>query len=86
MLTLILTAIDYDEVTIRMTFDSELGQELIKLQSSSKNKSLDPSTVKEIIATSEDTRVAVRLSELSYQIIDRNQVENQSRQIRKCNS
>lgn len=80
-LQLILTAIDYDEDTIRMTFDSELGQELIKLQSSSKNKSLDPSTVKEIIATSEDTRVAVRLSELSYQIIDQNQVENQSRQI-----
>ena len=80
-LQLILTALDYDEYTT-MTFNSELGQELLSLQSSSKTKILDPSILKDIIVNAEDVRVATRLSELSYQIFDKKQLNEQSNQIK----
>ena len=79
-LQLILTAVDYDEYTA-MTFNSELGQELLSLQSDSKTKILDPSTLKDIIVATEDVRVASRLSELSYQIFDKKKLNEKSDQI-----
>ena len=81
-LQLILTAMDYDAYVTTRTFNSELGQELLKLQMNSKNKSLDPSIIKEIIVCSEDTRIATRLSEISYEIIDQNRLAEQSMQIK----
>ena len=44
--------------------------------------SLNPPIIKDIIVTSEDTRIATRLSELSYQIINQHYLTQQSRQIR----
>jgi hypothetical protein len=81
-LQLILTAMDYDEYTSSSTFNSELGKELLRLQNLSGNSTLDPTTVKDLIVTSEDTQIATRLSEISYRVIDPNYLENQSRQIR----
>ena len=81
-LQLILTAIDYEELTITRIFSSELGQELLKLHFKSGKEPLDPTIIKDIIVTSEDTRIATRLSELSYEIIDRRHLEEQSMQIR----
>ena len=81
-LQLILTAIDYDEFTITRIFSSELGRELLKLHFKSGKEPLDPSIIKDIIVTSEDTRIAMRLSELSYEIINQRHFEEQSMQIR----
>ena len=61
-LQLVLTALDYDEPSA-MILNSELGKELLMLQSNSKSKILDPTTLKDIIVTAEDIRVATRLSE-----------------------
>ena len=80
-LQLILTALDYDEYSA-MSLNSELGKELLALQSISKSEVLDPSILKEIIVMAEDVRVATRLSELSYQIFDREQLINQSNMIK----
>ena len=81
-LQLILTAIDYDRFTAKLTLNSELGKELLKLDSMSGNEVLDPTIVKDIIVTAEDTRIASRLSELSYQIINQSLVEEQSKRIK----
>ena len=79
-LQLILTAMDYEEYSA-MIFNSELGQELLKLQSKSKSEILDPSFLKDILITAEDIRVATRLSEISYQIFDKQQIGGHSNQI-----
>ena len=73
---------DYDEYTTSRTFTSELGQELLKLRTQTEDMSLNPPIIKDIIGTSEDTRIATRLSELSYQIINQHYLTQQSRQIR----
>jgi hypothetical protein len=59
----------YDEYTTSRTFTSELGQKLLKLRTQTEDMSLNPSIIKDIIVTSEDTIIASRLSELSYQIL-----------------
>ena len=81
-LQLILIAIDYNKNTAERKLTSELGMELIKLRSKSGDETLDPVFVKDIIVTSEDTRIAMRLSDLSYAIIDQNLLEEQSTRIR----
>ena len=75
-LQLLLVAMDYSE---NVFFDSELGLELVRLQSSKENLSLDPSNVKDIIASTEDIRVASRISRLLAASDDRNLIEEQSR-------
>ena len=80
-LQLILTAMDYDEFSA-MILDSELGQELLTLHRNSKTKILDPSFIKDIIVTAEDVRVATRLSEISYQLLDNQQLSDRSSQIK----
>ena len=79
-LQLILTAMDYDEDTL--LFNSELGKELLELHSNTKSESLNPTNVKDILVSTEDIRIATRLSELSSEIADQIQLEEQSRQIR----
>ena len=81
-LQLILTAISFDEYTARNSFTSELGRELLTLFSMSGKESLDPSRLKELIISSEDTRIATRLSEISYQVINQSLMEEQSAQVR----
>ena len=80
-LQLILTAMEDDEYVLKSIFNSELGQELLRLQSCSKNQLLDPTLFKDIIVTAEDVRIATRLSELSYAILDKKLLTAQSRQI-----
>ena len=79
---LILTAMSFDEYTTKHSFTSELGRELLRLFSMSGKESLDPSQLKEIIIATEDTRIASRLSEISYQVINQSLMEEQSAQIR----
>ena len=45
-------------------FDSDLGLELLRLQSIKHTLSLDPSNVKDIVILTEDTRIASRMSRL----------------------
>ena len=80
-LQLVLTALEYDEYT-QQGFNSELGKELLTLQSKAKTDTLDPTNVKDIVVAAEDVRVATRLSDLSYQIINKDELEEQSNRIR----
>ena len=59
-------------------FNSELGLELQRLQLNLFGGSLDPTIVKDIIVTCEDTRIATRLSELQSEIFDPAELERQS--------
>ena len=72
-LQLVLTAMD-NFITPGSSI-SELGTELLRLQSSEPNIPLDPSIVKHIIVTAEDTRIAMRLSDLSTDKLDQDQLE-----------
>ena len=65
---LILTAIDHHGS--QDIFKSELGIELVRLQQSEQDTSLDSTDVKFILVTSEDTRIATRMSELANEIDD----------------
>ena len=78
-LQLILSAFDHSLSTAN--FSSELGKELLFLHSSDQTKSLDPTTVKYIVVTAEDTRIATRLSELTAETDDQDQLASQSRAI-----
>ena len=74
-LQLLLTAIDHSEESL--SFSSELGNELKRLQMNNDNI-LNPTTVKNIIVTAEDTRIATRLSEITSEIDDQIELENQA--------
>ena len=77
-LQMVLAAIDHSNPPIHFT--SELGMELLKLQNSKEN-TLDPTTAKDIIVTTENTRIAIQLSELQNDIVDKEQLEGRSRLI-----
>ena len=77
-LQMVLAAIDHSNPPIHFT--SELGIELLKLQNSKEN-TLDPTTAKDIIVTTENTRIAIQLSELQNDIVDKEQLEGRSRLI-----
>ena len=76
-LQLMLTAIDQN--SNNNIFNSELGVELKRLQAN--QSSLDPSIVKDIIVTCEDTRIATRLSEIQAEIFHEDELERKSRLI-----
>ena len=78
-LQLILTAMDHSIST--QSFTSELGEELLQLQHGDQNTSLDPTNIKDIVVTAEDTRIATRLSELSTEIHDQRQLDERTRAI-----
>ena len=59
--------------------NSELGLELMRLQTYDGNLSLDPSNLKDIIVSTEDTRVASRLSRLLATNNDANIIAEHSR-------
>ena len=63
-----------DQAGNGVLFNSELGTEILMLQSNKKNLSLDPTNVKQIIVSSEDTRIALRLSEIESVIQDQEQL------------
>ena len=81
-LQLVLTAMDYNKFLVKQSLTSELGLELMRLHTISGKMPLDPSIIKDIIVAAEDTRVATRLSEISYEIINKSLLEEQSERIR----
>ena len=76
-LQLLLSGIDHTEIA--SSFSSELGNELLRLKINREGNILDPTTIKNIIVTTEDTRIATRLSEITSEINDPVQLENQTR-------
>ena len=79
-LQLILAALDHKEPSFDIS--SELEYELIALKINEEGGSLIPTNVKNIIVTAEDTRIATRISELSAEIDDQIQLQNQIRQVK----
>ena len=80
-LQLILTGIEHADSLVQ--FESELGEELKRLlKASNTNISLDPITVKNIIVAAEDTRIALRLSELEASIENEAELEHQIEVVR----
>ena len=71
---------DYSESPSSLT--SELGEELLRLQLCKENIALDPSNIKNIIVTTEDTRIATRLSEIQTEVLDQIQVDNRTNAIK----
>ena len=76
---LILAALDYKGSNTNFT--SELGIELLRLQSSDSNSSLNSTNVKLILVSSEDIRIATRLSELPMQINDSTLLEKRTQDV-----
>ena len=67
-LQLVLSAIDnFRDLTI---LTSELGQELLQLKNDEEGRPLDPTNVKEVLASTEDTRITLRISEIEADISD----------------
>ena len=64
--------------TTTPVFDSDLGIELNQLQARTNSEPLDPTSIKNIIVTAEDTRVASRLSELAIEISDKDELERRT--------
>ena len=80
-LQLILTALDHFESPI--LFNSELGEELMRLRNSDHNVSLDPTMAKNIIVEAEDTRIALRISEIEKEVPDEVQQQHQIEGVRR---
>ena len=76
-LQLMLTAIDHNQECFDLS--SEFGQELQRLWINVEKKTLDPTTVKNIIVAAEDIRISTMLSELYNTIDDQLQLENRVR-------
>ena len=73
---LLLTAVDH--ANFNFEFYSELGIELLNIKS---NTSIDPRNIKDIIAFAEDTRIALRKSEIMSQITEKSEQERQLRKV-----
>ena len=78
-LQLILTA--FDHIFDELHLSSELGEELLKIQNIQANKCIDPTNVKNIIVCAEDTRIALRKSELMSQIKEEQELSRQLRNV-----
>ena len=63
-----------DQNSVGHLFNSELGLELERLRLNCSEGSIDPSFVKDIIVTCEDTRIATRISELQFLGIDQEEI------------
>ena len=63
--------------------DSELGIELKRLGSNERERCLDPTIVKNIIVATEDTRIALRLSELESEYEDQIELQHQVELVNK---
>ena len=74
-LQLVLTAFDHSSVPISL--NSELGNELQRLLISEIETSLDPTIVKDILVSTEETRVSLRISELEAEIENQIELEHQ---------
>ena len=79
-LQLLLTGLDHTDSAL--SFTSELGNELLKLKYQN-DKSLDPTTTKNIIVATEDMRIASRLSELAAEIDEPVELERRTVAVKK---
>ena len=77
-LQLLLTALDHSRH--KPELHSELGTELLKIQNL-KKQSYDPTPVKNILVSAEDTRIAVRESEIMHIGLEKHEVERQIRNL-----
>ena len=68
-LHLVLVDLDYDETFNDRLITSYLGRVLWKLQSAN-NHSINHFVVKELLVDAEDARIATKLSEMSFRIVD----------------
>ena len=75
-LQLVLTILDYQQVTLA-DLTSELGTELLNLLTRTGQDSLDPTKVKDILKITEDTRIALKLSEIDSTITDEEELSRQ---------
>ena len=80
-LQLMLTALDQCESPTLL--NSELGEELMRLRNSDQDISLDPTTAKNIIVAAEDTRIAIRISEIEKEVNDEAQRQRQIENVRR---
>ena len=78
-LQMMLALIDHSNPQVELV--SELGRELMRLKQDLNAKVLDPSVVKDIIVTTENTRIAKEMSEIELEIADKQQLANRSKQI-----
>ena len=81
-LQLVLVGLDYDEAANERTLTSALGRELLKMKNY-EYLSIDPTVVKDIIVTAENTRIAQRLSEVGLAVINERQKEKEMEQVRQ---
>ena len=65
-----------------LVLNSELGLELMRLHANTDDCSLDPTNIKDIIVTCEDTRIATRLSEIQSEGLHPIELERRSTIIR----
>ena len=79
-LQLLLLALDYDETANECTLTSELGRLLLNLNQS-KNDTLDPTLVKNMIVEAEELRITARLSELSNRNLGDLEMQRESEKI-----
>ena len=80
-LQLILAAMDFQVHVAKSSFTSELGLELLNLLSKSNEESLNPTNAKNIITLAEDTNIAMQLSEIGQEVVDKNRLKNRTQQI-----
>ena len=73
-LQLLLTAFDHS--SSHVSLNSELGNELKRLQIDESARSLDPTTVKNILVSTEDTRILLKISELELEIDDQIELQH----------
>ena len=77
-LQLVLTALDSMKNPLQL--NSELGKELNQMQSI-RNESIDPTFAKNLLVLAEDTRIAVRKSEIMNQGLQKEEIERQLRNV-----
>ena len=68
-LQLILTGLDYDEDMVESMYSSNLGKLLLKIRSET-DRSINPMAIKDILLAAEEKRIACRLSDIGYEIIE----------------
>ena len=78
-LQLIFSAFDHEEQVLQ--FSSELGEELLRFHQFTSVMGIDPTSIKDIIVYTEDMRIATRKSELMNATQNRQDLENQLRNI-----
>ena len=81
-LQLIISALDHADLSSD-SFTSNLGIELFKLFQCKEDKCLDPREAKNILSEAEDTRVALRLSELQDSISNPAELKRQTNAVKK---